>query len=147
MKKILKYAEKEQNKPVLKNQEKLVIAHCSSSTKYIQGINEVVRNPEYSKIVQNTKNLKETHIMDEFLEHLNKDDNKAWYGAEETERAAKLDAIETLLITDSVLKRNDVKKREKYLDLIENSRTKQWQNIRTQYFAKITVNNLTNQQI
>lgn len=58
--------------------------------------------------------------MDDFLEHLSKDDNKAWYGAEETERAAKLDAIETLLITDSVLKSDDVKKREKYLDLIEN---------------------------
>lgn len=118
MEKILKYAEKDQNNSVLQNQEMFVIGHCS--TGYIQGINEVLRDPEYSKILQNTKYLKEINIMDDFLEHLNKDDDRAWYGVEETERAAKLDAIETLLITDSVLKSDDVKKREKYLDLIEN---------------------------
>ncbi|CAI4304644.1 CDG_1a_G0005560.mRNA.1.CDS.1 [Saccharomyces cerevisiae] len=97
-------------------------------------------------IVHNTKKLKESRIMDNFLEHLSKDDNKAWYGAEETERAAKLDAIETLLIADSVLKRNDVKKREKYLDLIENSGNNNGK-IFVLSTSKITVSNLTNQQI
>lgn len=97
-------------------------------------------------IVHNTKKLKESRIMDDFLEHLSKDDNKAWHGAEETERAAKLDAIETLLITDSVLKRNDVKKREKYLDLIENSGNNNGK-IFVLSTSKITVSNLTNQQI
>ncbi|CAI7055612.1 ASB_collapsed_G0005810.mRNA.1.CDS.1 [Saccharomyces cerevisiae] len=116
-----------------------VIAHCS--TGYIQGIDEVLRNPEYSKILQNTKKLKEIHIMDEFLEHLSKDDDRAWYGVEETERAAKLDAIETLLITDSVLKRDDVKKREKYLDLIENSGKNNGE-VFVLSTSKITVRNL-----
>ncbi|CAI4289952.1 BAL_1a_G0005380.mRNA.1.CDS.1 [Saccharomyces cerevisiae] len=97
-------------------------------------------------IVHNTKKLKECRIMDDFLEYLSKDDNKAWYGAEETERAAKLGAIETLLITDSVLKRNDVKKREKYLDLIENSGNNNGK-IFVLSTSKITVSNLTNQQI
>lgn len=97
-------------------------------------------------IVHNTKKLKESRIMDDFLEHLSKDDNKAWYGAAETERAAKLDAIETLLITDSVLKRNNVKKREIYLDLIENS-GKNNGKIFVLSTSKITVSNLTNQQI
>lgn len=98
-------------------------------------------------IVHNTKKLKESRIMDDFLEHLSKDDNKAWYGAEETERAAKLDAIETLLITDSVLKKERREKNvKKYLDLIENSGNNNGK-IFVLSTSKITVSNLTNQQI
>ncbi|CAI4058410.1 hypothetical protein SUVZ_03G0620 [Saccharomyces uvarum] len=118
MERILKYAEKEQNNLILENQEMLIIAHCS--TGYLQGITEVLRDPEYSTVLQNTKFIKEIQIMDDFFEHLNKDDNKAWYGEEEIKRAAKLDAIETLLITDSVLKSDDIDKRETFLDLTYN---------------------------
>lgn len=60
------------NNSVLQNQEVFIIAHCS--TGYLQGILEVLRDPEYPKPLQKKKFLKEIQIMEEFFELLNKDD-------------------------------------------------------------------------
>lgn len=58
--------------------------------------------------------------MDEFLLHLNKDDNKAWYGENEIVKAAEYGAINYLLLTDKVLHSDDIAQREKYLKLMDS---------------------------
>lgn len=115
--KIIQYAQKDQNKSIITNKHKLLIAH--SSTGYLQGITEVLKNSNYSSSLKDTKNSQEICIMDEFLKHLNNDDYKAWYGEEEILKASKLSAIDTLLITDSWLRSNDIQIRNRSIELVE----------------------------
>ncbi|KAG0672536.1 Translation factor pelota [Kluyveromyces marxianus] len=115
--KILNYARETKNKSVLSNSNKFLVAHCS--TGYLQGIDEVLKNPAYKHKLEDVKNSKEVIIMDEFLDHLNKDDFKAWYGEQEITKAAELAAIDTLLISDSWMRSDDVKIRQKSLNLVK----------------------------
>ncbi|KAG0656954.1 hypothetical protein C6P45_002539 [Maudiozyma exigua] len=114
---ILKFAEQDQNEDIIKNQESFLLANCS--TGYLQGIDEVLKNPKYVEKLEDTKFVKDVKLLDQFMEHLDNDDNMAWYGRYEVFKAAKLDAIDTLLMTDTMLKSNNIAKREKYLDLID----------------------------
>lgn len=116
-KKVLQFAEQEQNLDILNNQEIFLIAHCS--TGYLQGISEVLKNPIYNEKLEDTKFVKDVKLMDNFLEHLDIDDYLAWYGKAEIYKAAKMDAIETLLVTDKLLRSDDIAVREKYLDLLD----------------------------
>ncbi|CAI4036099.1 hypothetical protein SMKI_14G3160 [Saccharomyces mikatae IFO 1815] len=118
MDKILQYAEEEHNKKILDNKEMFFIAHCS--TGYLQGINEVLKNPLYTSKLQDTKYSKEIIVMDEFLLHLNKDDDKAWYGENEVVKAADYGAINYLLLTDKILHSDNIAQREKYLQLMDS---------------------------
>ena len=114
---VLKFAEQDQNEDILKNQESFLLANCS--TGYLQGIDEVLKNPKYVERLEDTKFVKDVKLLDQFMEHLDNDDDMAWYGRYEVLKAARLDAIDTLLMADMVLKSNNVAKREKYLDLID----------------------------
>ncbi|SCU98918.1 LADA_0H16160g1_1 [Lachancea dasiensis] len=116
--KVIQYAQEEQNKDLLMQKSKFLVAHCS--TGYLQGISEVLKNPAYSSRLQDAKNSEETLIMDSFLEHLNNDDFKAWYGEAEVTKASEMGAIDTLLITDSLLRANDIQLRRKSLALTED---------------------------
>lgn len=118
MDKVMQYAEEEQNKDVLNVKGKFLIAHCS--TGYLQGISEVLKDPSYASKLKNTKYSQEALVMDEFMKHLNDDDDKAWYGDHEVVKAASLGAIKTLLITDSMLRSDDVLARKRYLALVED---------------------------
>lgn len=115
--KINQYAEEERNKNIMDNKSLFLVAHCS--TGYLQGINEVLKNPLYSSKLSDTKYAKDAVIMDEFMDHLNKDDFKAWYGEAEVEKAAEMGAIRYLLITDTMLHNDDIAKRKKFLELLE----------------------------
>ncbi|UCS20935.1 uncharacterized protein HLK63_H03729 [Nakaseomyces glabratus] len=118
LEKITQYAQEERNKSIIDHQSLFLVAHCS--TGYLQGISEVLKNPLYSTKLSDTKYAKDAAIMDEFMEHLNNDDFKAWYGEAEVEKAAEMGAIKYLLITDTMLHNDDIKKRKKFLALYEN---------------------------
>lgn len=114
--KVMQYAQAEKNKTILANTSKILVAHCS--TGYLQGITEVLKNPAYASKLRDAKNSKEAVILDEFLQHLNDDDYKAWYGEAEITKACELGAIDTLLITDTLLRSDDINIRKKSLSLI-----------------------------
>ncbi|CAH02968.1 uncharacterized protein KLLA0_A08646g [Kluyveromyces lactis] len=114
--KVMQYAQEDQNKKILANTGKFLVAHCS--TGYLQGIDEVLKDPAYKHKLEDAKNSKEALVMDDFLDHLNKDDFKAWYGEHEITKAAELAAIDTLLISDSWMRSDDVNVRKKSLNLI-----------------------------
>lgn len=116
--KIIAYATEEQYREVLDNAEMFLVAH--SSTGYLQGITEVLKDPVYSSKLQDTKYSREANIMDDFMKHLNDDDYKAWYGEQEVFKAAELGAIDELLITDILARSPDLAQRKKYMDLMES---------------------------
>lgn len=109
--KIIRYAEEDRNSSILDNKSKILVAHCS--TGYLQGLSEVLRDPSYESVLMNVGNSRELRILDKFLKHLNEDDNKAWYGEMEVFKAAELGAIDTLLITDTWMRSDDLKRRAK----------------------------------
>ncbi|SCU97974.1 LAFA_0G14576g1_1 [Lachancea sp. 'fantastica'] len=115
--KIMQYAQEEQNKTILNAKSRFLVAHCS--TGYLQGISEVLKNPAYASKLQDARNSKEALIMDEFLQHLNNDDFKAWYGKAEVTKASEMGAIDTLLITDGLLRADDVRLRKNSVDLTQ----------------------------
>lgn len=118
MEKVLLFADEEQNKQLLNMKNKFLVAHCS--TGYLQGISEVLKNPSYASKLQSTKYSQEAVVMDEFMKHLNDDDYKAWYGEQEVRKAADLGAIEVLLVTDALLRSDDVSERKRFLTLVDD---------------------------
>ncbi|CCF60011.1 hypothetical protein KAFR_0I02320 [Kazachstania africana CBS 2517] len=114
---IEKKATETNNTDILNNLNIFVVAHCSNG--YLQGIDEVLRNPKYTEVIGDTKLIKDVKLFGEFMEHLNLDDSFAWYGEFEIFKAVEQDAVETLLMTDTMMKSNDIHKRERYMDLIE----------------------------
>ncbi|CUS21023.1 LAQU0S02e04016g1_1 [Lachancea quebecensis] len=115
---IMSYAQEEQNKTILANKSRFLVAHCS--TGYLQGINEVLKNPAYSSRLQDAKNSKEALVMDEFLQHLNDDDSKAWYGEAEIAKASEMGAIDTLLVTDGLLRSDNLNMRKKCVGITQD---------------------------
>ncbi|CCF59717.1 hypothetical protein KAFR_0H03070 [Kazachstania africana CBS 2517] len=118
MEKVIFYANEEHNKEILDNQSIFLVAHCS--TGYLQGINEVLKDPAYATKLKDTKYSKEAMVMDDFLRHLNDDDYKAWYGENEVRKAADMGAIDSILVTDSFVRSHDVSERKKNLELIDS---------------------------
>lgn len=116
--KILKYAEEERNKEIINHKSMFFVAH--SSTGYLQGITEVLKNPVYAGKLDDTKYSHEVLVMDEFMKHLDLDDYKAWYGEEEVFKAAELGAIDQLLITDTIARTPILEDRKRYMDLIDS---------------------------
>lgn len=115
--KVMQYSAEERNEAITKNKRLFLVAHCS--TGYIQGISEVLKNPSYQSMLRDTKHAREALIMDDFLDHLNKDDSKAWYGPKEIFKASEIGAIANLLLTDEIIHSDDIAMRKHYLNLVD----------------------------
>lgn len=103
---------------ILKNKNKIMVAHCS--TGYIQSIDEVMKNPAYKQILSQTKTSNEAIVFDDFMDHLNKDDFKAWYGLKEIQKANDIGAIDVLLVSDSLLRSDYIEERQIYTGLTKS---------------------------
>ncbi|CUM65471.1 uncharacterized protein PRCAT00003113001 [Priceomyces carsonii] len=117
---ILADATKENNKTVFQNKSKFIVVH--SSTGYLQGLEEVLKDPSIQRKLSNTKFAREAAIFEQFQSVLNEDDDRAWYGPEECERAVNLGAVKYLMITDTLFKSDDIVVRKHYIALTEKVR-------------------------
>lgn len=118
MEKIFLEIDKTGDKELIRCKSKFITA--SSSTGYLQGLEEVLKNPSIKKQLADTKVQRNVALFDEFTKHLNDDDSKAFYGEKEVEKAIEIGgAIKVLLITDSLFKSDDVQKRKHYIDLVD----------------------------
>lgn len=66
----------------------------------IQGLQEMLQRGE--SLIQEASATKERHIMEEFFEHLKKDDGLSIYGLEEVNHALDYGAVKTLLISEGL---------------------------------------------
>jgi peptide chain release factor subunit 1 len=64
----------------------------------MQGLQEMIKKGE--SLIQEASATKERHIMEEFFEHLKKDDGLSVYGLEEVKHALGYGAVKTLLISE-----------------------------------------------
>ncbi|OBA23321.1 hypothetical protein METBIDRAFT_38160 [Metschnikowia bicuspidata var. bicuspidata NRRL YB-4993] len=115
---LLDTAIKEDNKTILKNKSKFLVVH--SSTGYLQGLEEVLKDPSVQKNLNNTKFAKEAAVFEEFQKVLNEDDGRAWYGPKEVVRAVESGAVKSLLLTDALFRSDDIAVRKHYISLSED---------------------------
>lgn len=117
---LLDVAIKEDNKVIVRNKAKFLVVH--SSTGYLQGLEEILKDPSVQKTLTNTKYAKAAAVFEEFQKVLNEDDDRAWYGPKEVVRAVESGAVKALLLTDSLFRSDDIAVRKHYIALADDAK-------------------------
>lgn len=106
------------NRIILTSKPKFVVVHCS--TGHVHALNEVLKSPAVVAKLADTKFAKETKAVERFLEMMNTDEYRAWYGPKEVRRAIEKGAVSTLLISNSLFRSNSVSERREYVRMFDD---------------------------
>lgn len=92
----------------------------------MHALSEVIQSSTVKSLLFDTKYARETKLMDEFLEHLRKDTNKATYGPREVESAVNQGAVGRgggiLIISNRLFRAQDVAERKRWVTLVDRVR-------------------------
>ncbi|KAF8663395.1 hypothetical protein AX16_000967 [Volvariella volvacea WC 439] len=102
--------------------EKVIKVHVSSP--HVHSLLEVLKSPEITAQLKETKFAREGVMLDRFYKTLGSDEMRAWYGPAHVSLAADRGAIGTLLISDQLFRSNDPAVRKKYVELVEGVQQK-----------------------
>ncbi len=100
---------------------KFIKIHCNSP--HLHSLMEVIRSPEVTAQLKDTKFAKEGQLLDKFLRMLSADELRAWYGERHVLLAASRGAIGSLLISDGLFRAADPARRKQFVQLVEDVRT------------------------
>ncbi|KAL1452797.1 hypothetical protein WDU94_006992 [Cyamophila willieti] len=116
------YAEavKTDNKVLFENKSKFMLVHSSSAFKH--SLKEILADPVVMTRMQDTKALGEVKVLDQFYSILSSDPSRAFYGYRHVAAANESQAVETLLIADSLFRNSDLNERKKYVSLVDSVR-------------------------
>ncbi|BCR85315.1 putative translation factor pelota [Aspergillus chevalieri] len=102
----------------------IVVVHSASG--YLHSLSEVLQSPAVKTILADTKYARETKLMDDFLEQLRKETNKATYGPREVESAVDQGAVGRgggiLIISNRLFRSQDVAERKRWVSLVDRVR-------------------------
>lgn len=113
-------AVKQNVRPLIENKSKILTAHASSAYKH--SLKDVLSAAAVLSGIKDTKAAREVQALQEFYDMLAKDPARAFYGPGHVFAAHELGAVQTLLISDNLFRVPDVKKRKKYVALVEEVR-------------------------
>ena len=99
---------------------KFIKIHCNSP--HLHSLLEVIKSPEVSTQLKDTKFAREGQLLDKFLRMLSSDELRAWYGEKHVLLAASRGAIGTLLISDGLFRSADPARRKQFVELVEGVR-------------------------
>jgi protein pelota len=85
------------------------------------GVQEVIRRGALTKVLEDIRLVEESKLMEELLRRLGKDERTAVYGRGEVERATSFGSVETLLITDTLLRNASAEERTRLDALLRNA--------------------------
>ena len=91
----------------------------------VAGINEALRSGILLKTMKQLRIAQETEVVEKVLERLGKSEATVSYGLMEIEKAAKMGAIEKLMLADSILRESEDEQRlnlEKIIREVEEKR-------------------------
>ncbi|KIM46071.1 hypothetical protein M413DRAFT_441135 [Hebeloma cylindrosporum] len=97
--------------------EKSIKVHISSP--HVHSLVEVLKSPEVSNRLKETKFAREGMMLDKFFKMLGVDEMRAWYGPDHVRLASDRGAIGTLLISDDLFRASDPVTRKQYVHLVE----------------------------
>lgn len=132
-------AVKTDNKVLLDNKGKFILIHSSSGFKHsLTGsyyyyfliktlyciifdiLLEVLQDGAVISAIEDTKAAGEVEALKQFYVTLRTEPAKAFYGKKHIEKANEAQAIETLLISDSLFRCNDVALRKEYVRIVDS---------------------------
>jgi protein pelota len=87
----------------------------------MSGVQEVIKRGALNRVLEHVRLVEESALMEELLRRLGKEEKTAMYGRSDVERAASFGAVETLLITDSMLRGATEEERRKLDELLRNT--------------------------
>ncbi|KAI0081703.1 pelota [Panus rudis PR-1116 ss-1] len=119
---IMNEASRTGNKALLTARSKFFKVHVTSP--HVHSLMEVLKSPEITSQLKETKFARETMMLDKFFKMLANDEMRAWYGPDHVSLAADRGAIGTLLISDALFRSSDTTTRKKYVALVEDVRQK-----------------------
>ena len=91
--------------------------HASSS--YKPALKEVMGDPTVQQRIADTKAAREARALQGFFDMMSRDPSRAFYGPGHVFAAAEMGAVQTLLISDAVLRARTVPARRRYLALLD----------------------------
>ncbi|CAO1620581.1 unnamed protein product [Parajaminaea phylloscopi] len=99
---------------------KFLKIHCSSP--HVHSLMEVLKSPEVSSQLKDTKFAREGQLLERFMRMLASDELRAWYSEPHVLLAATRGAVQTLLISDGLFRAADPARRRKFVQLVEDVR-------------------------
>lgn len=117
---MIQQAVKSDNKVLLENRSKFMLVHASSGFKH--SLKEILQDPAVMSKMSDTKAAGEVKSLETFYAILQSEPAKAFYGKKHVMKAAEAQAIETLLISDSLFRCQNVALRKEYVNLVESVR-------------------------
>lgn len=115
-------AQLKEEKVLLQNKSKFVLCHASSGHKH--ALEEVLTQPAIQSRLADTKAVGDVVSLTEFFNMLSTQPDRAHYGFNHVKTAAEMDAVETLLMCDTLFRIRDFTQRRKYVDLVESVKGK-----------------------
>ncbi|KAL2819358.1 eRF1 domain 1-domain-containing protein [Aspergillus cavernicola] len=102
----------------------IIVVHSASG--YTHSLTEVLQSQTVKTLLSNTKNARETKLMDDFHDQLRKETNKATYGPREVEYAVDQGAVGrgggVLIISNELFRAQDVAERKRWVSLVDRVR-------------------------
>lgn len=102
----------------------IVVVHSASG--YLNSLSEVLQSPAVKTLLADTKYARETKLMDDFLDQLRKETNKATYGPREVESAVDQGAVGrgggVLIMSNRLFRSQDVAERKRWVALVDRVR-------------------------
>lgn len=105
-------------KVLLDNRSKFLPIHCSSGFKH--SIKEMFEDQNLATRLTDTKALGEVNAITSFYKMLKTEPSRAFYGVKHIEKAVESEAIDTLLICDSLFRSQDVSERKRYVKIVDS---------------------------
>lgn len=101
-----------------------VVVHAASG--YLNSLSEVLQSPAVKTLLADTRYARETRLMDDFLDQLRRETNKATYGPREVESAVDQGAVGrgggVLIISNRLFRSYDVAERKRWVRLVDRVR-------------------------
>eukprot|EP00670_Eutreptiella_braarudii_P008918 CAMPEP_0174312610 /NCGR_PEP_ID=MMETSP0810-20121108/4398_1 /TAXON_ID=73025 ORGANISM="Eutreptiella gymnastica-like, Strain CCMP1594" /NCGR_SAMPLE_ID=MMETSP0810 /ASSEMBLY_ACC=CAM_ASM_000659 /LENGTH=381 /DNA_ID=CAMNT_0015421047 /DNA_START=41 /DNA_END=1186 /DNA_ORIENTATION=- len=114
---IMEEAVKREMKELQEHKAKFVLSRSSSGFKH--SLKEVMVDPAVASKLSDTKAAGEVKALDNFYDMMNEDPDRAVYGPDHCIGAAEKDAIDVLMVTDSLFRSQSLTERKKYVALVE----------------------------
>jgi protein pelota len=111
------YAEKTENKALLRAKPKFIVEHTSSGHKH--ALTEALTSPAVKAKLADTRYAREMEAVDSFFRMIHTDEFRAWYGGKEVAKAIDKGAVGTLLLSDNLFRSQSVAERKKYVTMKE----------------------------
>lgn len=117
---LIQYMDAQGKKLTSEQRGKFMLTHSSSGFKH--ALKEVLEDPAVALRLADTKAQSEVKALNQFFELMSLEPDRAYYGYNHVTKANEEQAIDTLMLADSLFRSQNVEIRKKYVKLVESVR-------------------------